>query len=256
MSDSSNEITKDNVRVVINSRNRNSSSTTTSSSFTYTLNGTVNRVHKISVLSVQIPFSYYVINSTNNTIRVTVGASTESATVPNGNYNSATICTALVSAMSTLSGNPYTVTYSQSTMKLTISSASTFKILSTGTNNICKNLGFVADSATAMSNTGDSAINLSGWDYFVIKSTVLTQYQVVPNKTANALSNNTILYTVPINGGPTDIIIDTPSVSIPIRLGYKQSFQSNIDFQLEDDQGNSVSLNGRDWSIELLFETS
>ena len=256
MSSSSNEITKDNVRVTINSRNRNTPLVTTSSDFTYTLNESIDRVHKISVLSVQIPFSYYVINDTNHTIRLHVGAVDISANVPNGNYTSATICTALVSAMSLLAGAPYTVTYSASTMKLTLASAGAFKVLASGATNINRVLGFMVDSASATSNTADSAINLSGFDYIVVKSTILTQYVENTNKTANALADITILHTVPVNGGPTDIIIDSPECPKPIRLGFKQSFQSNIDFQLEDDQGNSLSLNGRDWSMQLLFETS
>lgn len=246
---------KDNVRVIVNSRNRNIGSAS-ASNFTYNLNSSVERVQKVSVLSVQIPFTYYVINSNRNTIYINVAGGDVHASIPNGNYTSSTFASAIKTALDTLAGNPYTVTYSQVTMKLTISSAAAFSVLVAGAGNMAANMGFTAATGAGTSQVSDSVIDLSGSDYLVVKSTMLTKMAMVPSRTALALTTNNILYTIPVNASPAGIIMDSPFELKPIRYGYKQTFQNSIDFVLEDDQGNVMDLNGRNWSIHLLFETS
>jgi hypothetical protein len=85
-------------------------------------------ITKIKVLEAQIPTSYYLFNSLNNIIELVeltagVVTNTYTVTIPEGNYNSTTIQTVLAAALNASgTANTYTVTYSNSTMKLSVSS--------------------------------------------------------------------------------------------------------------------------------------
>jgi hypothetical protein len=85
-------------------------------------------VAAVKILEVQIPFSYYVIHSKNNTfILYEQTLNTLTVTLPIGNYTTSTFIPILQTALNTASlngglSNTYTVTYSQPTMKYTISS--------------------------------------------------------------------------------------------------------------------------------------
>lgn len=88
----------------------------------------LNNIAAVKVLEAQIPFSYYVINSTNNTFFLSEFQATISAealvTIPTGNYTSTTILTALATALTTASATlrtwTYSVAYDSTKMKLTI----------------------------------------------------------------------------------------------------------------------------------------
>lgn len=86
----------------------------------------LNNVAALKTLEVQIPFTYYVFNSKNNTFTLTEsdGGGARTVTIPVGNYTSSTLPSALATALNSASANShtYTVAYSTSTYKLTITS--------------------------------------------------------------------------------------------------------------------------------------
>lgn len=78
--------------------------------------GPLRDVVAIKILEAQIPFSYYVFNSINNTfIFNTSGVVNAVVTIPIGNYTSGTLATALATALTAVSPQPFTVTYSNLT---------------------------------------------------------------------------------------------------------------------------------------------
>lgn len=81
-------------------------------------------VAAIKVLECQIPFSYYVFNSTNNTFTLeeSEGGGDATVTILPGNYDSLSILSALANALTTASPNThtYTVTFNNLTQKLTV----------------------------------------------------------------------------------------------------------------------------------------
>lgn len=238
-------------KVIIDSAKRNITSIS-STNMTINLNRAVDRVKKIQLVSMQVPFTYYAINSTNNKIKLDIfGASV--AVVP-GNYNSTTFPVALKTALDTGgAGAPFTVTYSSLTHKLTISSAAAFVVQTTGVaDNIASILGFTVDNVASTSVTADGILNIHGSNFLVLKSNVLTQYASNPCATDAKTDGRTILHTVSTTGNPSDIIIDMPIFSI-IELNTKRTFQNNIDFILEDSNGNVLDLNGGEWSATFLF---
>jgi hypothetical protein len=88
----------------------------------------LNNVAAIKVLEVQIPFSYYVYNTSNNTFTLTesAGGPAEKVTITPGNYSSTTMIAELETDLNAASYNGfnYTVTYNESTQKFTISNSS------------------------------------------------------------------------------------------------------------------------------------
>ena len=68
------------------------------------------------------------------------------------------------------------------------------------------------------------------------------------------VSSRDIIHTVPVNTNPGGVILDIAPEPRYNILGFKTSFQTNIDFRLEDDQGNLINLNGNHWSVQFIFE--
>lgn len=78
-------------------------------------------VAAIKILEVQIPFSWYVFNSGNNTFLLTEIGGTATVTLPIGNFTSSQLTTLLAAALTSVSpgGFNYTVTYDSTTQKFT-----------------------------------------------------------------------------------------------------------------------------------------
>jgi len=234
-------------RVIINSANRTDLADLTSD-FTYALDKQVSKVVAIEVVSVQIPFSYYAINGTNDQLSSFAGL----ATLIHGNYTSASFA-AMVEAQLNLLAAGHTVTYSSVTGRITVANAGNTRIIVSGVNDAAPLLGFTVSSALAASVTGDSTAVFTGPNYLVIKSLALTRYNSTPAVTAADLASTTIFHTVPVNVNAGAIIIDTPeSNSSMSPLNFPDNF-NEIDLQLEDDQGNQLDLNGANWSMQLLM---
>lgn len=86
--------------------------------------GPLRDVVAIKVLEAQIPFSFYVFNSVNNTFILTEDSDPPvTVTIPVGNYTSGTLATALQTALNAVhvGGGSYNVTYSSLTDKFTFS---------------------------------------------------------------------------------------------------------------------------------------
>jgi hypothetical protein len=86
--------------------------------------GPLRDVVAIKILEAQIPFSFYVFNSVNNTFILTEDSDPPvTVTIPEGNYTSGTLATALATALNAVhvGGGTYTVTYSSLTDKFTFS---------------------------------------------------------------------------------------------------------------------------------------
>lgn len=141
----------------------------------------------VKILEVEIPFSYYVINSRNNTFLLfeenqTTTSST--VTLPIGNYTPNQMCAALSAALSaaTLNSHTYTVTYNDQTLKLAItaSNISPFRLefgAPTNSGNVNPRLyigfpgGFTVSSGGAPNTmVSPNAVMLSGPSYIYVNS--------------------------------------------------------------------------------------
>ncbi len=248
------DTTKERVRCVINSKNRLSPLTDTSSDFNVSLNYSLLRITEIEIERVEIPFSFYAINSNNNVLTFNAGAN--SITITPGNYTTSSLIPELTTKLSAaFAGQSPAVTFSSTTYKLTISKSSAFIVDSYAdvpASTASYSLGFHVSTSSATSVTGDSAINIAGPNYILISSDYFTsgiQHKTMFSNT----SYQSVFWSVPVNCAPGDIIIE--NTSIPIRLNSKFTISStdNIDFRLYDDQNNLLDLNGLDWAMQLIF---
>lgn len=248
------------VEVLIHSQYRNSPSTTNHTNFTYTLDREISRVSEIKIGSIHIPYSFYAINSNNNKLYFTGVGDT---TIPVGNYTISTMTAALTAAMTTLLGGSPTATYNSTTNKYTLDSNGAAFIVDTASeNNIAYAIGFETTTGSATSHTGDAVVDISGPKHLVLKSSILTQFVAEKNITASALASiyttntgvsDNIMHTIPINAQPSGINLDIASSANSIRMNKLMKFQNNIDFRVEDDEGNLLDLNGKEWSVKLFF---
>ncbi len=245
------------VTVMVNSRNRVGYPNTSPATMSYILPEAIERVSKITVLSVQIPYSFYSVNAfTGYQFYYKVSGTSHSVSFEHGNYNLANICDTLKTLLDTAGfGAPFTVTYSPITLKVTISSGSNIQVLASAggdTHPMSARLGFTADSAVGTSVTGDAPVDLSGPPVILITSATLNKYQTtVP--TYGSITN--IIHTVPVNVGPSGVIVDIPQHPAPIIFNNRQTI-TGFDLYLLDETGREMLLNGHEWCIQFLFEIS
>jgi hypothetical protein len=219
----------------------------TSVNFTLNLGSSISKVLEVEVIGAEIPFTFYGITPSNNTIAWHNG-SDYIATVAPGNYTVAKFVTAL---RMTVVQAGWNVTYSAQTYKLTFTHSNPFTIdlaNGAGSTTMTRVIGIGAQSALATSAVMANAVNVSGPRYLLIKSRALTRPKIT-RPFLNQIQDD-VLYKVTIQGGPGDILVEKNTYPNLLRYGVRQTIK-NIDFQLTDDQGNLIDLNGQDWSLSV-----
>lgn len=235
--------------IYIDSKDR---ATGTNENFEIKLASRVSRVQSIEIVSVEIPFTFYIINATNNNIRFNNGTTTYNAAIPAGNYDAVTFAGTIQTAMNAAMAG-FTVTYSVPTYKLTFANATPFQVTLTGTT-CAAIIGVTADSTLSTAFTGQSSINLSGPNYVFIRSTKLMRGKT--NRSLFAGNPSDILYKMVVSTGPGTTLIDKNLYpNNPVTYGTRQVID-DFDLTLIDPDGNVLDLNGQRWSITLVADLS
>lgn len=249
---------KETTSAVINSSRRLNSSTftETSSNFTYSFNDSISRINQLIFTSVQVPYTFFIWNSTNNVLTFNNGAVI--ATITPGSYSMSALLNILQTNINTAFGDSTTtVTYNISTFKITISRGTSFIIDSVNTipaSTASKSLGFTSSTVNGITATGQSAANISGPNYILIESTYLAK--AILNKTIYA--DNTyrdVILVLPINVSYGDIITLNGKIPITVSYSYKLSILSTdkIDIKITDENHNVIDLNGADATFHINF---
>lgn len=219
---------------------------------TFDLQAQIQAVKKIRVARVSVPFTYYIINSTNNTFTVIedTGTSTVSVTIPVGNYTTSTFessLKALLEAESIASGNSltYTVAKSSLTEKITISATGNFLVSLTASSYIT---GFIVATAGGVAtHTADNVINLTGPRNLYLRSN-LADFLQRDSIIKDNLNFNNVLTQIPITVNSGDINTkdydDTDFLNISMEV-------SDLTFYCTDDNDSVVDFNGSPWSVTL-----
>ena len=230
---------------------------------------TLTNVVGMKVISAEIPFSYYIVNSLNNTFVLTedVSGVAPNIVITPGNYTTSQMLTELDTKLSAAGNETYTSTYSSSTNKITITMTTvtnasftlTFGVAGSTTNtDLHWFLGFnsgVNSSTGAVLETPNS-INLSGPNYLYINSQKWGQLtnNLLPVGASNLGGGNRgpQIGKIPINAGPNDIIFyEDPDPQYWFNVVYVEALQK-IDFYLT--LGNFkevIDLNGLPFSIKF-----
>jgi hypothetical protein len=215
-------------------------------------NNDANIVHKqVQLLNAQIPYSFYVINSTNNQFRYRLGAGTIfQSSIPAGNYNGNSLITALKAS---LSSNSITLTITLSAIdgKLTFTHASSNFTFFSVTNSILPNLGFIAGTnytSASLTLTTPNALNLLGIKTLQIRSTNL----IMGNISSVQGGQTTLLSTIPVDCVPFGMMnyVDKGNHLMTIHNDSLDDLQIEI---IDGENGYYIDFNNQDWCITLAF---
>jgi hypothetical protein len=212
-------------------------------------------ISSLVIDNVQIPFTYYVVNSNNNKLDINQGGEVN-ITITAGNYTAAGLASTVQAAINASTLDNFTVTYDSSTYRFTFTDTDVvaFDFLwDTGTNadeTIGELLGFdtSADSASATTHTSDNATIVTGDPTILVKSRIITSHMINKPYYNNARSD--ILFSVPVDVNPGSVILWQPRFGQKLCFGDKTSFDE-FDFALVDKNGNEVDLNGAAWTLSF-----
>lgn len=235
--------------VIIDSSLRDNADNTTENDFNYTLSWSIESPLSYAVESVQIYNTTYTINDNCYKLYWTDGATVAHVSVlTKGNYNSNTLAQHIEDVLNTddTNSDTYTVSYSQTTGKLTISSTSNFSLtFGTNTSLSCAYvLGFENINKTgANTYTGQNIVKLNTKYY-----KIYTDFGKINTYSSNEAVN--LLCYVPNDVNFGDMINYTPQLakSFPINNTTLSRFKITV----KDDMNNIVNLNGVDWSMNII----
>ena len=204
--------------------------------------------HSLKLLHAEIPYSFYIINETNNVINFVIDAINHFYVVPVGNYNAFTL-------LNVLNGidNKITITLDNATGKYSISSNFPFSLLSSST--ITKIIGGDLNiTYTAIMDIHNKynlyfpfAVNLLGTKNIYIKcNLILENLQTKTN-------DNQTLKAIPVNVPPFGLILYNNNENIESLV--KNSQIDNLNIEIYDDDNNLINMNNQDWSITLELRT-
>ena len=198
---------------------------------------------------ISVPYTWYSVRSTNNSFVFTEGAGNLTATITPGNYTAAQLVTELKTQLDAAGALTYTVSYSSSTGKLTISAGSNFTIESTDASFTAAFTGFTTDRSGASSYAADNVLQLTD-RYILLKS------NVAPNDYVENGLRDSIMAFIPVNVATNEVINYQPNsrqVNYFDPEGKSHSRINSIQFKLEHVDGEKVDLNGVPWTAELEF---
>lgn len=207
------------------------------------------RFSKARLKSVNIPLTEFTINSNNNKIdfRDVTGETNYSVTIPSTSYNPTTLATAIKTALDAEALNPWTVSYSSSTSKLTISNGSNFILLfGSGSNistSIAKTLGFFKNDTESGTSVISNSVQLNRGPVYHININELYENNI-------SSSGQSYNFSFPVAGNFADILNwENPSKKM---YDYKEIKEINImNVTLMQNDGTLVDINESDWSFTL-----
>ena len=243
--------------IFINENNR--------SSFSIVLKRTLRKAEdelfKIIVQSVQIPYTFFNTNSTNNIIDYKENNVLKTPLViPDGNYNILELASTiqnLLNANTSFTSENYTLTYNQIKNKITIKSLSlsnTEFLFKTGVNvskSINRQIGYTNDTDitinNSLSSSSDSFVDLISIHSLFIRSNLSSNTTI----DSQSLTNTDILVSIPITSNPLSII------NYQYYEGMSYNYQkggniTEIVIELTDQNGNIIDLGKKiDWELLL-----
>ena len=208
--------------------------------FSNALNVNKNDVQKrVSVVNAQFPYSWYLINSTNNSI--TINGTTY--IFPEGNYTVNTF----ISTWTTVVGTGWTITYNNINKKLTFAFTSDFTF---SDNKLYKIIGFLSSSYSSTNKilTAPFCVNFSGINKINIKTSTFA----LNNVDSYNKGKTRTLCSVPVNANQNNIIFYNNYTQY--NSVFKNQFIDDINIEIQDEFKNYIDFNNCDFSITLQID--
>jgi hypothetical protein len=226
-------------------------------------------------VSLEVPFSYYIFKSSNNTFSLAEnGGSNTTITIPVGNYTSGEITTLLSSLLTAATGvgATYVVTISNQTNKLTFTGSggtlATFiltfgSVGGTGNTSPRLYLGFEggSTSSTGLVLTAPNPVNLAGANYLYLNSLAIGSLLDcnLPFGARNLGGGNGSIQVarIPVNAAPGGTIFyNDPIPDFWFDVGNIENLQSFDLYLSLGNQGSTATivpleLNGLNFSVKV-----
>jgi hypothetical protein len=204
----------------------------------------------VQVLNAQLPYSFYVINYTNQVLKMmfTVGG-TFTVNIPVGNYNATYLIAAIKTAIGLAGLN---IVISPINGKLTFTYTSDFSIDNTVTHSIGSVLGFESGVTSSSGNTlvAPNPLNLLG-----IKTLQIRSMNLIMNNISSVQGGQTILLAnIPVSCVPFGMIdyVDRGNL-----MSISNTDLDDLDIEIVDgESGEYINFNGQDWCLTLAFHTT
>lgn len=249
--------------VHVDSRDRDFDTWPSSSEFTVQLPEKLNNVVSATLVSAELPMSYYVFSAArgNSSLTVVVDAVSHTVTIPDGNYTTTTMAAALKAALDAAFTMSFTVSFSAATMKCTIAVAGTVSVDTRGVTKrtdwgLAYYLGFPRDALTTGTNavTGTAVANLNPENYVLIDIQELNGTSQTALYAAGNGGRKTFAK-VPLNGDTYQFNFYDKAVSyVEQRPQLTKVDKLRVSVRFHD--GTLVDLNGSEWSMSIEFACS
>jgi hypothetical protein len=200
---------------------------------------------RYKVQYVYIPNTFYNITASNCVFYFNDGTD-RNCSIAAGNYTASNLATALTTALNA-SGTSITfaVTYSTSTLKMTVSGNSNFtlKFGSYSTNSIASMIGFASsDSGVAAGSfVGANVVDLS------YPRCILVDINQTPKVASTSNAVGTVA--IPLDVLSSDIATFKSESDYDLFLTLPRT--NRLQFMIRDDRGQALNLNGADWYLIL-----
>ena len=190
----------------------------------------------IAIIHSEIPYSFYVVNQTNNLLRLSTG----DISIPYGNYNA----NSLMKAMNALLPVNMILSFDATTGKLKLTYTQSFSILPTST--IQKLLGLVKNQTYVSSNNiiqFPYPMNVLGTKNLFIKSNInLSNFNTTTQ-------DYVTLSCLPVNVEPYGLLLyNNYSNSAHI---IRNTSLDSLAIRIYDDDNNLVDFNNVEWNITI-----
>ena len=199
----------------------------------------------LSLQSAVIPYSFYSINSTNNTLIIDSNSTTYTVSVTPGNYNITQMIQALLNGL----GGLFSITYNSITNKITITNTTyEFTVKKEGTIN--SSLGF-PDSSDSVSLsrtlTCPFIVNLNQIRAINVEIDIPTYNVNVAQKL-----NQNILATIPVTSTPFGMIFYENNNNFRINMWSNKL--DSIRIKMLDNLGNLITFNNVNYQLTLQLD--
>jgi hypothetical protein len=202
-------------------------------------------VHKYKLENLELPLTFFTINSSNNSLVINNGTTDATITIPVGDYTSTSICSTLETLLNAAPiAEIFTVTYSTVTYKVTIACSGTFKILSSSTCQSWLGLG-ETDTSLVASYTCPNVLDLTG-----PKSVYVVSSELSSDKVLYGGERMNIIAKVPLHNAKGAILYYEDAKSYG--WATAKTDLSTLSLRLLDaDTLKPIELNGSSWSCTL-----
>jgi hypothetical protein len=202
---------------------------------------------RLELVNAQIPVSWFLINSTNNSFNITIGGSQNTYQFPFGNYNATTF----IASFQTLLGASWAVAFNTSTNKFTFGYSGGSFTFSDGQNSIFSIIGFASGSQYTSSGNNLLApfpVNFGG----ITKINIMSSTFNLANADSKTKGQVQTICSVPVS------TIQGGYIFYNNITNFKSIFRnhefSSLNINIQDDFKNDIDFNNIDWTITLQID--